>query len=136
MVQFGRYVVVGVLNTLVTLFIIVMMKSVMGCNPWWSNFAGYVAGLVNSFLWNRQWVFHAGTGNPARQGMLFLCGFGLCYGLQLLFVWGTMEFSPLGSMLWHFGPYTLSGYGAATLIGMGLYTLVNFLYNRLVAFRL
>lgn len=133
--EFARYVAVGVLNTLVTLAVIVVLKSLLGCNPWWSNAAGYGAGVVNSFLWNRGWVFHARQGNATRQAAWFLAGFAVCYSLQLLFVWGTTEFSPIGEMMWSFHGYTLSGYGAATLIGMGLYTVVNFLFNRLIAFR-
>ena len=41
----------------------------------------------------------------------------------------------LGSIVWHFGIWSLSGYGLATIIGMGVYTMCNFVYNRLITFK-
>lgn len=133
-VRFVKYCLVGVMNTLVTLGVIFVCKALLGWNLYLSNALGYVAGVVNSFVWNKMWVFRS-QGRYAREAVVFLVGFGLCYGLQLLAVWG-MTTSPLGQMefdLW--GVFTLSGYGVATLVGNVLYTLLNFLYNKLVTFR-
>lgn len=132
-IQFLKYCIVGGMNTAVTLLVILICKSVLGLNPYLSNAAGYVAGVTNSFLWNRAWVFHS-SGRMSAEAVKFLIGFGVCYLLQLAFVWGTTTFSPLGTMLWKIGPFTLSGYGVATLGGMCVYTLCNFIYNRRVAF--
>lgn len=132
-IQFLKYCIVGGMNTAVTLLVILLFKSVLGLNPYLANAAGYVAGVTNSFLWNRSWVFHS-NGHMKAEAAKFLIGFGACYLLQLAFVWGTTTFSPLGEMLWRIGPFTLSGYGVATLLGMCVYTLCNFIYNRRIAF--
>ena len=132
--QFLRFLLVGVMNSLVTLGVIVLCKSVLGINPYLSNLLGYIAGVVNSFIWNKTWVFHS-NGKITAEASRFLLGWGICYSLQLLIVWALNTHTPLAAMLWPIGPYTLSGYGVATLLGMCFYTLANFLYNRLIAFR-
>ena len=132
--EFIKYLIVGGMNTAVTLFVIFVCKSVLGLNPYLSNAMGYVAGVTNSFLWNRSWVFHS-NGKIGAEAVKFLVGFGICYLLQFGFVWGTTTLSPLGDMLWQIGGFTLSGYGVATIGGMCVYTLCNFIYNRSVAFK-
>ncbi len=132
--EFAKYLIVGGMNTAVTLFVIFVCKSVLGLNPYLSNAMGYVAGVTNSFLWNRSWVFHS-NGKMGTEAIKFLVGFGICYLLQLAFVWGSTTFSPLGEMLWEIGGFTLSGYGVATIGGMCVYTICNFIYNRHVAFK-
>lgn len=132
--QFLRFLAVGVMNTLVTLVVIVLCKSIIGINPYLSNFLGYVAGVINSFVWNKAWVFHS-DGKITTEATRFIIGWGICYTMQLLIVWALNTHTPLATMLWHLGHYTLSGYGVATLAGMVFHTVANFLYNRLIAFR-
>lgn len=138
--QFGKYIIVGVLNTLVTLVVIFLAKSVFHLNPYVSNLTGYAVGIANSFLWNRQWVFQSG-GHIAADLVRFLGGCGLCYLAQLLAVWSALNFTPLAHFMMPLnlpiisGTYTLSGYGIATLFGMIVYTLGNYFYNRLFAFK-
>lgn len=132
-IQLLKYGVVGVMNTLITLGVIFVCKSLLGVNPYVSNALGYVAGLVNSFLWNRTWVFRS-HGRISRQAIHFFVGFCVCYALQFLVVWllnqssfGDLEFDIIG--------FVISGYGIATLIGNVVYTLCNFVYNRIVTFK-
>ncbi|MDY3857278.1 MAG: GtrA family protein [Muribaculaceae bacterium] len=133
--QFLRYVAVGVMNTLITLVVIFALKSYTATPLMLCNAIGYAAGLVNSFLWNRSWVFHArGEGSGAGQAIRFIDGYALCYTLQFVFIWATMSWSPFAALLWKIGPLTLSGYGVATIVGMGLYTVANFLYNKFITF--
>lgn len=134
-IQLTKYAIVGVMNTLLTLVVIFVCKSLLGVNEYVSNAIGYVAGLVNSFLWNRKWVFHS-DGHLSRQAIKFLVGFALCYAVQFAVVWlinqswfGDTEYRiPLIG-------FVISGYGIATLVGNVVYTLCNFLYNKLLTFR-
>ena len=127
-VQFVKYCIVGVLNTLVTLGVIYLCKSLLGWNLYVSNALGY----INSFVCNKQWVF-CSQGGYRREALRFVGGFAVCYLLQLAVVWlltrsiGDFEYLILGIVL--------SGYGIATLLGNVVYTLANFAYNRLVTFR-
>jgi putative flippase GtrA len=125
---------VGCLNTGITLGVIFLCKSLLGVNPYVSNALGYVAGLINSFIWNKNWVFKSQKGY-SREAIKFAVGFGACFALQFVIVYTLSYHSALGTMLWHIGPIAISGYGLATLIGMVFYTVANFLYNRFVTFR-
>ncbi len=132
-VQLIKYGVVGVMNTLLTLAVIFICKSELGINPYISNGLGYIIGLINSFLWNRQWVFKS-NGALSRQAVRFILGFVVCYTIQLSVVWG-LNYSPFGALEVVIFGFTLSGYGLATLIGNVVYTIANFLYNRLFTFK-
>ncbi len=132
--QFIKYAVVGVINTLVTLVVIFLCKNLFDLNPLVANAIGYVAGLINSFIWNKRWVFRS-SGRYMAEAVKFGCGFLLCYVLQLLAVWLLYYHSPLETFEMSLGAYTLSGYGVSTLIGNVVYTLVNFVYNRVVTFK-
>lgn len=135
--QFLRYILVGVLNTLVTLIVIYVCKSQLGVNQWVSNALGYVAGLINSFVWNKLWVFGSKVkGRRATaEATKFAVGFLLCYGIQFLVTWTLTTPMGLGELYWSIGSMVISGYGLSTLIGMGVYTVANFVYNRLVTFK-
>ena len=85
-VQFVKYCLVGVLNTLVTFGVIYICKSFLDLNLYVSNALGYIAGVANSFLCNKQWVFQS-KGGYRREAIIFVMGFLLCYGIQLWTVW-------------------------------------------------
>lgn len=132
--QFIRYIIVGVMNTLVTLAVIYVCKSLLEVNMWISNALGYIAGVINSFMWNKMWVFQSSSTNYRGEALRFAIGFMLCYGLQFLATW--LLNSVMGSVEWDiFGLTVISGYGVATLLGMVIYTLANFVYNRVVTFK-
>lgn len=131
--QFIKYCIVGVLNTLITLGVIYLCKSLLGINDYVSNALGYICGVVNSFLCNKQWVFQS-KGEYRREAIRFVVGFLLCYGLQFWVVW-MLNSSQLGDIIFNFYGLVLSGYGIATLLGNVVYTLANFVYNRVVTFR-
>lgn len=135
-IQLVKYGLVGVMNTLLTLCVIFICKSILGVNVYVSNALGYVAGLVNSFMWNRKWVFHAdGNGKVRRQAIRFFAGFCICYAIQFAVVW-LMNQSWFGDTEYRLGSFfTISGYGIATLVGNVVYTLSNFVYNKIVTFK-
>jgi putative flippase GtrA len=132
-IQFLKYAIVGVMNTLLTLVVIFVCKSVFGVNAYVSNAIGYLVGVINSFVWNRNWVFKS-NGRFSRQAVHFIFGFLICYAIQFAVVWGLNQFT-LKDIEVNIVVMTLSGYGIATLIGNVCYTLCNFVYNRLVTFK-
>lgn len=132
-VQFIKYCLVGVLNTLLTLGVIYVCTSFFGMNLLVSNVIGYICGVTNSFLCNKQWVFQS-KGGFRGEGVRFLIGFGICYLLQFWVVW-MLSSSTLGTLLFKFGPIVISGDGIATILGNVVYTLAFFIYNRVVTFR-
>ena len=130
--QFVKYCMVGVLNTLVCLGTIFICKSLFGINPYVSNALGYTVGVLNSFLWNRRWVFRS-HGRYSREAIRFMLGCGLCYLAQLAVM--VLNQSNFGDYEFDLHFFVLSGYGVATLLGNVVYTLCNFVYNRLVVFK-
>lgn len=141
LVQLIKYGIVGVFNTAICLGTIFICKSVLDLNEYLSNMLGYTAGLINSFVWNRTWVFKS-SGNPMGEALRFVLGWGVCYAIQLACMWLMLNFTPLSTWQYVFtgdtigmlAGYTLSGYGIATLIGAVIYTAVNYTYNRIVVF--
>lgn len=123
---------VGVMNTLVTMAVIFLCKSFFALNPYLSNILGYIAGVINSFLFNKSWVFKS-HGGYLPEAARFLGGFVSCYLLQLWVVWMLTE-SPFGALEFDILGFVLSGYGIATILGNVVYTLANFVYNKLVTF--
>lgn len=133
-VQFVKYCIVGVLNTLVTLGVIYICKSFLDLNLYLSNALGYIAGVVNSFVCNKQWVFHS-NGSLRLEALKFIMGFLICYGVQLWTVWIITD-SLFGEEIYQLTPHiAISGYGIATLAGNVVYTLMNFIYNRMITFK-
>lgn len=133
-IQFVKYGMVGVINTLITLLVIYVCKSVIGINPMVANAIGYIAGLINSFVWNKKWVFKSDNGY-VKEAIKFVIGWGVCYSVQFVIVYLLSYHTVFGLMEWPLGFMVISGYGVATLIGMIAYTIANFLYNRFVTFR-
>lgn len=132
--QFSRYAIVGVLNTLITLIVIFICKGIFHLNPWVSNALGYIVGFINSFMWNKMWVFKSHN-QVIKEAAKFCIGFMLCYGLQLLVTWTLTEHTGIGDLNWNLPGFTISGYALATLLGMIFYTLANFIFNRAVTFK-
>lgn len=133
LLRFLRYCIVGAINTAITLGVIYLCHSILGWGEYLSNVIGYIAGLINSFLWNRAWVFRA-QGSRLRQALRFALGFALCYGLQLAVVYALCH-TALSAIELHLPYITLTGYAIATLIGNITYTLLNYLYNKYITFR-
>lgn len=131
--QLIKYALVGCMNTMLTLCVIFLCKSVLGVNAYVSNALGYVVGLINSFLWNRKWVFRS-NGSISREAIVFLSGFAVCYLVQFAVVW-VLNQSSFGKLEFDLGIVVVSGYGVATLIGNVAYTLSNFVYNKLLTFK-
>lgn len=130
--RFVKYCMVGVLNTLVTMGVIFTCKSVLELNPYLSNALGYVAGVINSFLWNKTWVFHS-DGSYHSEALRFVAGFLVCYALQFAVV-VAMTSTSFADVTVDLRWVVLSGYGIATVLGNVVYTMANFIYNRTVTF--
>ena len=117
-----KYGVVGVINTLITAVVIWIMMKLLGCSDVVSNIVGYIAGVLNSFIWNKKWTFKSTekwVGSAIRFGVVF----GVCYLLQLgLLVFVLDTYLPID-------PYYNQ------LIAMAFYTVINFVMNKFYTFK-
>jgi putative flippase GtrA len=121
LVQFVKFGIVGVSNTLLTFAVYTVLLK--GFGVWYlaASAIGFVVGAINGFLWNRRWTFRGHVGDaltPVRWGIVQGCGLGLNLGLLYLFVHDA-------------GLDKLLGQAFATAI----VTVLTFLANRAWTFR-
>lgn len=134
-IQLIKYSIVGASNTLLTLIVIFICNDLIGLKLLVANPIGYVVGLINSFIWNKQWVFKSHNHTIKREIMLFVVGFLICFGIQWVTVWSLIKFTPITDFSFLGIPPFIFGEYAATIIGMGVYTICNYAYNRFVTFK-
>ena len=116
----ARFAGVGILNTLLTLALIVGMKSVFQAPDPLANFTGYLAGLALSFVLNKRWTFQHNA-STAMAAVRFLLVFGVAYAINLATVLVLIR---LGCNAY-----------AAHVAGMPVYTVMFYLGCRLYAFK-
>jgi putative flippase GtrA len=136
-IQLLKYGVIGVMNTLITLVSFYLLNTRLGVPYGPSNIIGYVLGVINSFLWNRNWVFKTGV-NVRREALLFGCGFLLCWMLQGVVSWVLLEGVGMKSLpndTIPFFPMEKAGQNIVMVISMVVYTVANYAYNRFVTFK-
>ena len=117
-----KYGIVGVSNTIITMVVIWVMMKVFGCREGLSNITGYVAGLVNSFVWNKQWTFKESSAGWRKGMMRFGIAFVVCYALQ----YGLILFLNAHLEIDHYYNH---------LMGMVFYTALNFFMNKYYTFK-
>jgi putative flippase GtrA len=122
LLQFVKFGIVGVSNTLLAFAIYTVLLKVFGVWYLGASAIGFVVGAVNGFLLNRRWTFAGHVGDsltPVRWGIVQGCGLALNLGLLYLFVDGA-------------GIEKLLGQALAT----GIVTVITFLVNRAWTFRM
>jgi putative flippase GtrA len=122
LVQFVKFGIVGVSNTLLAFAIYTVLLKVFGVWYLAASAIGFVIGAVNGFLLNRRWTFRGHVGDaltPVRWGVVQGCGLGLNEALLYLFADGA-------------GIDKLISQALATVA----VTVVTFLVNRAWTFRM
>jgi putative flippase GtrA len=122
LVQFVKFGIVGVSNTVLAFAIYTVLLKVFGVWYLGASAIGFVVGAINGFLLNRRWTFAGHVGDsltPVRWGVVQSCGLALNEGLLFLFVDGA-------------GVEKLLGQAFATVI----VTVITFLVNRAWTFRM
>ncbi|MGM9759480.1 MAG: GtrA family protein [Parabacteroides sp.] len=121
-VRVVRFMIVGTLNALIAAIVIWFFMDICQCNYRVSNVAGYIASLINNFVWSKYWVFAAPGNRFMREIPLFLLAFGCAYTMQFLSLLLMVEVLGLNAYL-------------AQFLGLFVYGAVNFFMNKLVTFR-
>lgn len=118
--ELGRFISVGVLNTLIGLSIIYAAKALLGMGDVAANLLGYGAGLGISFVLNGWWTFdYRGPRGPALTRFLLVTA--AAYGMNLLTVIAAIEMLGLNAYL-------------AQALGIAPYTLTSYLGSKYFAF--
>jgi putative flippase GtrA len=89
LVQFVKFGIVGVSNTLLTFAVYTLLLKVFGVWYLAASAIGFIVGAVNGFLLNRRWTFRGHVGDaftPVRWTVVQGCGLLANLGLVYLFV--------------------------------------------------
>ena len=140
-IQIIKYGIVGVMNTLITAIVIwIMMKIVFQTGKMEnvspliitiSNITGFVAGLLNSFVWNRKWTFKS-KNSWKKEFIKFVTAFLICYIPQLFFVNFLNAYT---NIMIDLKIFVISHAYACQLLGIVFYTSLNFLINKFYTFK-
>ena len=122
-----KFLLVGVVNTLVGSGIMFMLYNLAGWSYWLSSAANYVAGGIVSYFLNKYFTFQ-NKERSWRQVGRFVLTVSVCW----LLAYGAAK--PLVTLLLDGFPAKLQE-NAAMLTGMCLYTALNYLGQRFFAFR-
>jgi putative flippase GtrA len=117
--QVGRFLLVGVSNTLVSIVVYRLLLR-LGV-PYVAGAAlAFAAGAANGYVLNRRWTFRAEDTWAARGSYVAVQALG--FVASALLVWGLVELGGLGER-------------SAQLVSIPLVTAVTFLLARQVVFR-
>ncbi len=89
LVQFVKFGIVGVSNTLLTLAVYTVLLKVFGVWYLAASAIGFAVGATNGFLLNRRWTFREHVGDaltPVRWGVVQTGGLGINEALLYLLV--------------------------------------------------
>ena len=120
--QFLKFGIVGISNTLITFAVYTLLLK--GFGVWYiaASAIGFIAGATNGFLLNRRWTFRGHVGDaltPVRWAVVQTCGLGLNLGLLYLLV----HDAGLDKLL-------------AQVFATGVVTITTFAVNRAWTFRM
>jgi putative flippase GtrA len=91
-VQFVKFGIVGVSNTLIFFLVYTLLLKAFGVWYVAASGIGFAVGAINGFLWNRAWTFKGHVGDaltPVRWFVVQTSGLLVNLGLVYLFVDGA-----------------------------------------------
>jgi putative flippase GtrA len=100
--QFVKFGIVGVSNTLIAFAVYTLLLKVFGVWYVAASGIGFAIGAVNGFLWNRAWTFRGHVGaalTPVRWFVVQGCGLLLDLGLVYVLVDGADQDKLVGQAL-------------------------------------
>lgn len=119
--QLVRFLSVGMLNGLISLFVIYACKGFFHAGDVAANAIGYAAGLINSFTLNSRWTF-AYRGHQLPALIKFLLVAAVAYAMNLLTVLVSIDY------------LSVNGY-IAQVLGIPPYVLTSYLASKFIVFR-
>ncbi len=122
-----RFLIVGVINTLVGMAIMFGLYNLAGCSYWVSSAANYILTSILSFFLNKYFTFK-NKEQSLSQVLRFVINIAICY----LVAYGIAK--PLCLRLMANASVSLRD-NVSMLVGMVLFTGLNYLGQRLFAFR-
>ncbi len=127
--SFFRFILVGVVNTLVGLSIIFTLLQVLGLPYFLSTFIGNSIGALVSFQLNKTFTFQ--SNKPVhRSAPLFI----LVVVVSYFSAYSFSDYVADGIGSFQFNLFSISNENIAVLLGTGLYTVFNYLGQKYFVF--
>lgn len=126
---FFRFLIVGVINTLVGLSIIYILLHIAGLSFWLATFIGNSIGAVVSYTLNKTFTFKS-SATVSKSAIRFIFAILACYFISYY----------LGKQLANWAldqvPFLPNNYKTdiAVLFGTGLYTITNYFGQKIIVF--
>lgn len=124
---FWKFILVGVINTLVGTGVMFLFYNVFHFGYWISSASNYVVGSIVSYLLNKHFTFRNKNRSP-KVILRFVINITVCY----LVAYGVAK--PVVRMLLS-GMSTAIQDNGAMLMGMCVFVVLNYLGQRFFAFR-
>lgn len=121
-----RFLVVGVINTIVGTGTMFFLYNVVGCNYWVSSAGNYVVGSIVSYFLNKYFTFQNRTRSFAMI-VKFIANISLCY----LIAYGAAK--PVIRWLLSGADVRIQE-NVAMLFGMCIFVVLNYLGQRFLVF--
>lgn len=125
--KFGKFILVGIVNTMVGTALMFGLYNIVGASYWISSAVNYILTSVLSFFLNKHFTFQ--NKDPSflvvvRFSLNILICYFIAYGLA----------KPIAMFL--LASYTITiQENVAMLVGMVFFTILNYLGQRLFAFK-
>lgn len=122
-----KFLIVGVINTLIGAAIMFLSYNLLNFSYWVSSALNYIAGGIVSFFLNKHFTFQ-NKERSLKQVILFALSVAVCY----IIAYSVAK--PLIANILSQSPGVIKD-NAALLTGMVLYTGLNFILQKFIVFR-
>ena len=118
-IEFIRFLLIGIINTLLGLSVIFILIY-FNINNYLANLIGYLVGLVFSFLLHKHYTFNNKTKTIKKQIIIFIVVFLVSYSINFYILYISLEY--------------VSKY-IAQIMALIAYTFVSYLLNKFITFK-
>ena len=126
-VTFGRFVLVGIVNTLVGTTVMFVAYNALHFNYWVSSALNYIIGSIVSYFLNKYFTFQ-NKEKSVKQVAMFIVNITICY----LLAYGLAK--PV--VVWILCGQTKSVQdNLSMLVGMGAFVIFNYLGQKVFVFK-
>jgi putative flippase GtrA len=122
--QAFRFIVTGGLSAIVDFGLYVLLYKVAGMQPDLAKTIGWMAGTTTAYLMNRRWTFQA---EPSTKRLVAVWG---------LYITTFLVQVGLNHLFLRIFDYSATGVVSAFVIAQGTATVINFVVQRAVIFKL
>lgn len=122
-----KFIMVGIVNTIVGTGIMFLLYNIFGCSYWISSAANYILASILSYVLNKKFTFDH-RGENFRSSIRFIINIALCY----LISYGIAK--PAAIFIMEESPVEVQE-NVAMLTGMCLFTIMNYSGQRFFVFK-